>query len=374
MSGFDDSAPVYQVTDNQHYDAAEERSTTDGSSWSESSSGRTMSTLGSGEVAEYFRDLHGFQYTADENLPIVFPSDSRAERLFVVQHTIIKLCQEGKNVPNVVDELILRGGVDGTGARVLDLVTNSGTWVHEMAEIYPNATFLSLDVKPLTAFEPHPKIGFEVYDIYAGIAEPDVSFDVVYARQTVTLAKDYNMLLREMHRVLKPGGALVITEIPSQAYEARNPSVILHSAPRRVAAVQIFRGMLQHQGIDLTVWDDMAKRLDPGHSLWGNSTSDNVNKDSHPPTPAVIRGFHTITHRSHLIPGGPWPDNQEQKIIGALARLLFTDVYRAMLPLLQMMGMEEAQAQGMVDGLLEEMADPRYPAYAKCEVWCARKI
>lgn len=31
--------------------------------------------------------------------------------------------------------------------------------------------------------------------------------------------KDYNFLLREMHRVLKPGGILVIGEMPSQSYE-----------------------------------------------------------------------------------------------------------------------------------------------------------
>jgi hypothetical protein len=55
-----------------------------------------------------------------------------------------------------------------------------------MAEAYPTATFLSIDVKPLVPFDPHPRIIFEVYDLYAGIAEPDASFDVVHARQCVT--------------------------------------------------------------------------------------------------------------------------------------------------------------------------------------------
>jgi hypothetical protein len=57
--------------------------------------------------------------------------------------------------------------------------------VQEMASMYPNAEFLSLDVKPLTALVPHPRIDFEVYDLYAGISEPDASFDVVHARQCV---------------------------------------------------------------------------------------------------------------------------------------------------------------------------------------------
>ncbi|KAG9114904.1 hypothetical protein FRC07_007601 [Ceratobasidium sp. 392] len=368
MSHLYDSAPVYTIIDNESHSTLDDSATSYGSSWSESSSGRSMSTLGSGEVADYFKELHGFQYIADENLPIVFPSDSRAERLHVVQHAIVKLCQQGRNVPDLVDEVIRNGGVGGTGARVLDIPTTSGTWVYEMAETYPSATFLSLDVRPLTAFEPHPRITSEVYDLYAGIAEPDASFDVVYARQTVTLIKDYNSLLREMHRVLKPGGVLVITEIPSQAYEANDPTMILRSVPRRAAGVQILRGFLQNQGIDLTAWETMAARLDPGHPMWANHALASSDKPDDSTFSRNIRGFHTVTHRTHLIPSGPWPADEGQRIIGALSRLLYTDVYRALLPLLLMMGTEEAQAQGIVDGLLEELLDPRYPMPSKDEI------
>jgi hypothetical protein len=55
-----------------------------------------------------------------------------------------------------------------------------------MVDVYPTATFVSIDVKPLASFPPHERIVFEVYDLYAGIAEPDNSFDVVHARQCVT--------------------------------------------------------------------------------------------------------------------------------------------------------------------------------------------
>ena len=59
--------------------------------------------------------------------------------------------------------------------------------VQEMADIYPTTYFVSADVKPLTAHAPHPRIKYEVYDLYAGIAEPDASFDLVHARICVTL-------------------------------------------------------------------------------------------------------------------------------------------------------------------------------------------
>ncbi|KAG8742285.1 hypothetical protein FRC10_001709 [Ceratobasidium sp. 414] len=119
------------------------------------------------------------------------------------------------------DSVLRVGGVDGncTGARVLDLPTNCGTWVQEMTELHPNATYVSVDVKPLVAHMPRANVSFEVYDLYAGIAEPGSSFDMVHSRQCVTTTKNFNFLLREIHRVLKPNGVLVMTEIPIQAYE-----------------------------------------------------------------------------------------------------------------------------------------------------------
>lgn len=122
---------------------------------------------------------------------------------------MIQLCQGGANVPTEAHELLEKGGLDGMGARVLDLATNSGVWcvpsrfhgtlepamyaftprVQEMARTYPNAKFLSLDVKPLAALAPHPRIELEVYDVYAGITAPDASFDLVHVRNCVALVR-----------------------------------------------------------------------------------------------------------------------------------------------------------------------------------------
>jgi hypothetical protein len=161
-------------------------------------------------LADYFQSVHGFFYTSDENIPLVFPVVPDSGQLNVVFHTIVRLCQDGENVSAEADGVLRAGGVDNQagGARVLDVITNCGTWlvfvimifgyvpqlscwarVQEMAEAYPTATFLSIDVKPLVPFDPHARIDFEVYDLYAGIAEPDASFDVVHARQCVTTVR-----------------------------------------------------------------------------------------------------------------------------------------------------------------------------------------
>ncbi|KDN36575.1 hypothetical protein RSAG8_10749, partial [Rhizoctonia solani AG-8 WAC10335] len=299
---------------------------------------------------------------------LAFPTDAVAERVNIVFNIITRLCQGGKNVPAVADELLINGGLDGNGARVLSLVTNSGVWAYEMASAYPSAEFVSIDVKPLTALVPHEKIKFEVYDVYAGIAEPDASFDLVHARQCVTMVKDYNFMLREMHRVLKPGGLLVIGEMPSQSYEASDSSTPLHTSPMRAQAVALMRKAHTAQGIDLAAWDEMTYRLGPGHPMWENNGPDPKSAT------APVRGFQTITSLTYLIPNGPWSNEESQRVIGAMAKLIFEKAWKALPPMLRIMGMDENEASVFMARLEAEVQDPRYRSYAKYKVWCARKI
>ncbi|EUC58343.1 methyltransferase domain protein [Rhizoctonia solani AG-3 Rhs1AP] len=363
---YSSATPVYHVTDTQH---ELDNGTDSETIMSEVSSCRTMSTLNSSEVTEYFRDRFGYTYLTDDNIPVVFPIDTLALRLDVLIHIIIRLCQGGSIVATAGHELLAQGGLGGNGAKVLDLVTNSGAWVQEMADIYPTTEFVSVDVKPLTAHIPHPRIHYEVYDLYTGIAEPDASFDLVHARICVTLIKDYKFLMREMNRVLKPGGLLIISEIPSQAYEVEKPSEPLHSSPTRVRALGLMRAGLVSQGVDLTSWDEMSNRLSPAHPMWNNENLGMKDQRN-----SSIRGFHNVTTYTHLIPNGPWPTDQDQRKLGALAKILFEQTWRSLLPTMQMMGATQAEAQEFVDRLLEEVANPRYRSYAKYKLWCARKI
>ncbi|KAF8598476.1 S-adenosyl-L-methionine-dependent methyltransferase [Ceratobasidium sp. AG-I] len=379
----DHATPAYQVTDqgNQHgnqnntdHDSYLE---SDDDMFSETSSERTMSTLQSSQVTEYFRSIHGFTYLNNEDVPIMMPTDNLAERFDIVYHTIVRLAYGGTNVPTEIDELLQSGGVEGGtgGAGVLDMATNSGTWVQEMAAAYPTAKFVSVDVKPLTEFVPHPRIEFEVYNFCSGLVIPDASFDLVHARQCVALTRDFDFLLREMHRVLKPGGVLMLTEIPGQPYEVGDPSVPLHSSPRRAAGIAMFLESWASQGINIAPWDDMASRLHPSHPLWDNLLPTGALKPGERTSMSCgVNGFHSINEQIRLIPSGPWPADENQRIIGGLARLMFTQAWRALLPLLMMKGMDLAQAQSVVDGSLEEFMDDRYKSYMKCKIWTARRI
>lgn len=59
--------------------------------------------------------------------------------------------------------------------------------VREMANNFPHVDFISVDTIPLVPHIPCVNIlGYEVYDVYNGIAELDESFDLVHMRHVVS--------------------------------------------------------------------------------------------------------------------------------------------------------------------------------------------
>jgi hypothetical protein len=117
-------------------------------------------------------------------------------------------------------------------------------------------------------------------------------------------------------------------------------------------------------------------RLSPNHPLWAERS---INLDAgvvetlH--TSPSARGFHAIKQRTCLVPSGPWPESLEtQRVIGSLARLLFTHTCQGLAALLLMAGMEEVEVQAIITGILEEVTDNRVKVYMKCHRWSARKM
>ncbi|KAG9119610.1 hypothetical protein FRC07_005297, partial [Ceratobasidium sp. 392] len=116
----------------------------------------------------------------DPELPIFFPQDELESHRLDHQHLALRLCIGHNYVGPVATHL--RHDPQGPRKRVLDVGTQQGSWVQEMATEFPHVEFVSLDVSPMAAHIPRENISFEVYDLYAGLAEPDASFDMVHVR------------------------------------------------------------------------------------------------------------------------------------------------------------------------------------------------
>ena len=104
----------------------------------------------------------------------------------------------------------------GAGMSLLDVGCGPGTITADLAQCVPDGRVVGIDVPPdlmATAQRDRgsDRVSFEVGDIYA-LRFDDDTFDVVFAHQVLQHLGDPVAALREMRRVLKPGGLVAVRD------------------------------------------------------------------------------------------------------------------------------------------------------------------
>jgi ubiquinone/menaquinone biosynthesis C-methylase UbiE len=102
-------------------------------------------------------------------------------------------CGEGRGI-----ELIIEG------ARSYSAIDKLEPVIRELRKKFPGGNFLSGNIPPLSDFQ-------------------DNSFDRVFSFQVIEHIKDDSLFLKEIHRVLKPGGMALLTTPNLSKSLSRNP-------------------------------------------------------------------------------------------------------------------------------------------------------
>ncbi|ELU45165.1 methyltransferase domain-containing protein [Rhizoctonia solani AG-1 IA] len=362
-----ESDPIYYVDDITDYDGSE----ADTSSIVTDS---TMSTLESTE-ARYFREVYGRMFPADANLPVLLPSDNSTVTRLELQHLSIKLVLNGNYWGPVRQNLLA---------------------VQEMSREFPDVDFVSLDLSPLTPHRPCPNVVFEVYDLYNGFAEPDNSFDVVHLRHAAVpvsvceLMKDFKSLVREVHRVLRPGGIVLFCEYELEVYDAEFPDIpAWASLPGISNALRLARGGLAHQGVNVYVWRDLPEWLPWDSSFWKEENSyedEDFDTDTESESSVIrssqssqsepdgVRGFTGVQTWANIMPAAPWHPDPRKREVGALVQRVWADVWRNMGSSLQLSGMSEREATEAIRAAVHDIEYPPVRITAKLHTLYAFKV
>ncbi|CAE6352725.1 unnamed protein product [Rhizoctonia solani] len=305
---------------------------------------RSMSTLNSLEVNSYFREVYGRAYPADTNIPAFVPLDNGEAARLEIQHHYMKLVI-GSNYFGPLREILQPH--PERRKRVLDVFTADGTWAQEMATEFPHVDFVSLDMIPLVPHIPRSNISFEVYDVYNGFAEPDASFDIVHTRRTVTQFRDYSSFLREIHRVLKPGGLMLFGQVEIEVYEYTapdqsspnhpgdtlfpGPHVILakRSLPVMTHGMYLLRKSLEAQLVRVNMWRELPELLAPSSGLWHSQPREHEMKfdvlQTYPPFMEAacarpVLGFRDIISQVHIYPTTGWHQSPRLQALGEIVQ------------------------------------------------------
>lgn len=92
--------------------------------------------------------------------------------------------------------------------RALDAECGPGWWAIDFADAHPSCEVIGVDIVPIQPQEIPPNLTFECDDICQGLRFPDGHFDVIYSRNLCASITDWRVYLKELVRVLRPGGFL----------------------------------------------------------------------------------------------------------------------------------------------------------------------
>ncbi|CAE6480937.1 unnamed protein product [Rhizoctonia solani] len=339
---------------------------------SSSSTARTTSTITSDQLSDFFREAHGRTYPLDENFPLTYPADDVEALRQKLQHQLLKALVHGNYIGPVRE--ILRPRTDGSRPKILDIRTCDGSWAQEMAVEFPHCDIVSVDIAPIVAHTPRANIKFEIYDLYAGVAEPDESFDYISCRHVQIHVKEYDRLIFDLHRVLRPGGLVTICEVENNLFDIDSPpydTLAYRTMPSVCKALEFVRAAIQKQGIDLSAVYHIPDWLQPNSHFW---TQTGQKYQISPTTvQAVSQGFRHIRKQVVLLPTGTWHPDPAVKQVGALTARTWALAWRQLEPTLVEYGLTQEHANELCKRAMDELSHPGVQCLGKYHMVIATK-
>ncbi|KAG9122728.1 hypothetical protein FRC07_000762 [Ceratobasidium sp. 392] len=329
-----------------------------GSSCDTDSTDDTMTTIQSREVSTFFRIEYGRAFPAYEEIPMVLPADDDEINRLRIQHHALKLIA-GETLDKVISPHLL----SSTGRRrkgVLDVRTQTGIWAEGIAARFPEADVKSVDVVPTVPHVPRANLEYEVYDIHQGILEADATFDIVHARHSLTMVKDWQFLLKEMHRVLHPGGLFVFGELyPQITLPGEHTPAVEGPANRLALLFEDIRTIVSARGVLFEASHDLDRWLCPGDGLWGSDANS---------------GFHSIVHRVWELPiNGLWHSDPLMQEVGRLMSVNVCEFVESTRPIFLSSGLTNSDFDEWLEAIRKEIRDPMNNAVIRYHLVCAYK-
>jgi SAM-dependent methyltransferase len=194
---------------------------------------------------------------------------------------------------------------------ILDVGTGTGIWAVDMADQYPAASVVGVDLSPIQPSFVPPNCAFEVDDITLEWTYQDESFDFIHIREMFGSIPDWDYFFEQCFRCVKPGGWVEIAEHgvePIADDDTQPPGHFYHLWGATVVELG------EKNGKSFTIWKEAKERM-------------------------LKAGFVDIQEITYKWPINGWPRDRRQREIGRWNQLrLHNGVEGFMLRLLTNVG------------------------------------
>jgi malonyl-CoA O-methyltransferase len=180
----------------------------------------------------------------------------------IVRHFNAAAADE-EHFPSTIDprifhvQLILREFGDLTGKRVLDVGAGKGRFARVLHQQYPAAAIVAFDLaEAMLRFVPAGVVACA--GSMTALPFPSDRFDCAYATESLEHAVDIEAAVREMCRVVRPGGKLVIIDKNAAQWgRLRTPKWEQWFRPRQIEKL-LRRWCRTVKSQPVSYWEDVA--------------------------------------------------------------------------------------------------------------------
>ncbi|KAH9484351.1 Secondary metabolism regulator LAE1 [Psilocybe cubensis] len=278
---------------------------------------------------QFFRTLHA-RTLNNLNHSYLLPVDHDEIQRSDIHHRLLQFVFSGRNYVGPVKEALQFG----EQRRVLDLGTGSGTWAIDIADEFPRAEVIAVDLAPIQPRVVPPNCTFEICDIDQwSIPYPDAHFDFIHARSIHIGIHNYPRFLHEIARLLRPGGLVLLVE---PTLDPSPPPPSLPPMPGWSTLWKTYRACLSRQLIDVTVPERLADLL------------------------AATAAFENIIIRDGNIPVGFWPQDPHLLSVGQLQWMDYELFLPALRPFFLCSGLPPSTVDRLIRDAQHDLYHPSY--------------
>lgn len=225
----------------------------------------------------------------DYGMPI---DEKELDRNDLQHHKYHLLLKERLFVAPIPDAQLQSGN-----SRILDLGTGTGIWAIDMADKYPTAEVLGVDIAATQPPFVPPNCTFEIEDVEEDWPYRASHFDFIHGRDLMTAVRDWPRLLAQAYTDLKPGGWIQLcSTIPGALSDD-------DSIPPNSGYVE--SGRLYYE-----IAEKMGAPLD-APKQWAQQMR-NV-------------GFTRVQDEVYKLPMGPWPRSKRLRTVGRMEQIMILD-------------------------------------------------
>ncbi|KAL5529605.1 hypothetical protein ACEPAG_5590 [Sanghuangporus baumii] len=245
---------------------------------------------------------------------------------------------------------------------ILDLGCGGGNWAMGMAQEFPHAQVVGVDLAPSTTRPPPFNCRLEFDDFTLGLEHYYNSFDIVHARCTANGVADFEGFIHEAAKCVRPGGILLYTEGNLEMYNEKGTAQ--EPAFGDGAPGQSWLARATFEAYNLM--KSRGSSLDAGRFLgrWMESCP-------------ILR---EVQYREILTPIGPWKkgstqeETQRLQMMGTLMRQNMKEYVRSCQPMFVATGYPPALIERFLEGTDKELDELSLHMYVKWHHAWGRRV